>query len=49
MSPLLAVSNGVVFAIGAVVFIAVATAAFGLGLARFAEFGEPDRTDDERA
>lgn len=48
MSPVLAVSDRVVFAIGAVVFIAVATAAFALGMARFAELGEPNGIDDER-
>lgn len=48
MSPVLAVSEGVVFAVGAVVFIATATAAFGLAMVRFAELEEPDRRDDER-
>ncbi|MDH4113070.1 MAG: hypothetical protein OEV60_10405 [Actinomycetota bacterium] len=42
MSPLLAVSDGVIFAIGSVVFIAVFTAALGLAYARFAELGEDD-------
>lgn len=42
MSPLLAVSNGVVFAIGSVVFIAVFAAALSLAYARFAELGDED-------
>ena len=43
MNAVLAVSDGVVFVIGSIVFIAVATAAFGLAMARFAEL-DPDRT-----
>ncbi|HEY8018601.1 MAG TPA: hypothetical protein VIG53_03805 [Actinomycetota bacterium] len=42
MSPLLAVTDGVIFAIGGVIFIAVFTAALGLAYARFAELGEED-------
>ena len=43
MTPLLAVSEGAIFAIGSVIFIAVFTAALGLAYARFAELGEDDR------
>jgi hypothetical protein len=43
MSPLLAISDGAIFAIGSVVFIAVFTAALGLAYARFEEMGEEDR------
>lgn len=46
MSPLLAVSQGVLFGIGSVVFIAVFTAGLGLAYARFAELGE-DRPGDD--
>ena len=42
MSGLLAIGDGVIFAIGSVVFIAVFTAAISLAYARFAEL-----TDDE--
>ncbi len=42
MSPLLALSQGVIFGVGAVIFIAVFTAALGLAYARFAELGEED-------
>jgi hypothetical protein len=48
MTPLLAVGDGVIFAIGSVIFIAVFTAALSLGYARFAELGENDRQDEER-
>lgn len=40
MSPLLAISQGVLFGIGAVVFIAVFTAGLTLAYARFAELGD---------
>ena len=43
MTPLLAVGEGVIFAVGSVIFIAVFTAALGLAYARFAELGEDDR------
>ena len=42
MTPLLALSEGAIFAIGSVIFIAVFTAALGLAYARFAELGEED-------
>ncbi|MGZ5290223.1 MAG: hypothetical protein ACXWE5_12135 [Actinomycetota bacterium] len=42
MNPLLAVTDGVIFAIGGVIFIAVFTAALGLAYVRFAELGEAD-------
>jgi hypothetical protein len=45
MSVFLAVSEAMVFGIGTVVFIATATAAFGLGMARFSELSE--RNEDE--
>lgn len=45
MMPVLAVSNGALFAIGSVIFIAVFTAALGLAYARFAELGERDADD----
>lgn len=48
MSALVAVSEAVVFGIGTVVFIAVATAAFGLGMARFSELSEQDEDDEQR-
>lgn len=48
MSPLLALSQGAVFAIGSVVFIAVFTAALSLAYARFEELGEEDRSREER-
>jgi len=48
MSPVLAVSEGVLFGIGAVVFIAVFTAALGLGYARFAELGADDEREEQR-
>lgn len=47
MSPLLAIADGVIFAIGGVIFIAVFTAALGLAYARFAELGEDDRPPGE--
>jgi hypothetical protein len=43
MSPLLALADGVVFAIGGVVFLAVCCGALVLGYARFAELGEDDQ------
>ena len=43
MTPLLAISEGAIFAIGSVIFIAVFTAALGLAYARFAELGDDDR------
>lgn len=43
MTPVLAVGEGLIFAIGSVIFIAVFTAALGLGYARFAELGEDDQ------
>jgi hypothetical protein len=43
MTPLLAISDGTIFAIGSVIFIAVFTAALGLAYARFEELGEDDR------
>ena len=46
---LLAISNGPIFAIGAVIFIAVFTAALGLAYARFQELGEEDRHASEAA
>jgi hypothetical protein len=36
-------SEGAIFAIGSVLFIAVFTAALGLAYARFAELGDDDR------
>ena len=42
MTPILAVSEGAIFAIGSVIFIAVFTAALGLAYARFAELGAAD-------
>jgi hypothetical protein len=42
MSPLLGIEDGAIFAIGAVIFIAVFTAALGLAYAKFAELGEAD-------
>ncbi len=48
MTPLVALSDGVIFAIGSVVFVVVFTGAFGLGMARFAELGrrEPNVVDE---
>jgi len=43
MSPLLALADGVVFAIGGVVFLAVCCGALVLGYTRFAELGEDDQ------
>jgi hypothetical protein len=40
MTALVAIADGVIFGIGAVVFIAVFTAALGLAYARFAELGD---------
>jgi hypothetical protein len=42
VTPFLALTDGVIFAIGGVIFIAVFTAALGLAYARFAELGEED-------
>ena len=42
MTPFLAVTDGVIFAIGGVIFIAVFTAALGLAYARFAELGDEE-------
>lgn len=39
---MLAVSSGVIFAVGSVVFVAVFTAALALGYTRFAELGDED-------
>jgi hypothetical protein len=44
VTPLLALGQGALFAIGSVVFIAVFTAALGLAYARFEELGEDDRS-----
>jgi hypothetical protein len=44
MTGILALSEGTIFAIGSVVFIAVFAAALGLAYARFAELGEKDRS-----
>ena len=51
MSGLLAVGNGVIFAIGSVVFIAVFTAAISLAYARFAELTDegPPRGPTDRS
>lgn len=49
MTPLLAVSEGAIFAIGSVIFIAVFTAALGLAYARFAELGDDDRAGSDAA
>ena len=49
MTPLLAVSEGVIFAVGSVIFIAVFTAALGLGYARFAELGAEDDPSTDAA
>jgi hypothetical protein len=43
MTPELALSEGALYAIGSVIFIAVFTAALGLAYARFEELGEDDR------
>ena len=43
MIAVLALSQGLLFGIGAVVFIAVFTAALGLAYARFEELGNNDR------
>jgi hypothetical protein len=47
VTPLLALGDGTIFAIGAVIFIAVFTAALGLAYARFEELGEDDRRSGE--
>jgi hypothetical protein len=47
MTPVLAMADGTIFAIGSVIFIAVFTAALGLAYARFEELGEEDRRDGE--
>jgi hypothetical protein len=39
----MALSDGSLFAIGSVIFIAVFTAALGLAYARFEELGDDDR------
>lgn len=53
MSGVLAISNGVLFSIGALVFIAVFAAALSLAYLRFAEIGEerggPPVEDNETA
>lgn len=46
MSPLLALGQGALFAIGSVVFIAVFTAALSLAYARFEELGDDHRPSD---
>jgi len=46
MSGVLALSNGPIFAIGAVVFIAVFTAGLSLAYARFAELDADDRPSE---
>ena len=46
MSGVLALSNGLIFAIGAVVFIAVFTAGLSLSYARFAELDADDRRSE---
>jgi hypothetical protein len=46
MSALVAFSNGLVFAIGAVIFIAVFTAALALAYEKFEELGEADAAAD---
>ena len=46
MSGVLALSNGPIFAIGALVFIAVFTAALSLAYARFAELDADDRPSE---
>jgi hypothetical protein len=46
VSPLIALSQGVLFAIGSVIFIAVFTAALSLAYARFEEMGNADRQHD---
>jgi len=43
VSPLIAVNQGLIFAVGSVVFICVFTAALALAYARFEELGEDDR------
>jgi hypothetical protein len=43
VTPLLAIADGAIFAIGSVIFIAVFTAVLGLAYARFEELGEDDR------
>ena len=45
--PLLALTDGTLFAIGSVIFIAVFTAALRLAYARFEELGEDDRRSGE--
>lgn len=47
MSPMLAITDGTIFAIGSVIFIAVFTAALTLAYARFEELGEKDRDSGE--
>jgi len=47
VSPLLAISNGAIFAIGGVIFIAVLSAALGLGYAMFSELAEEDRSSKD--
>ena len=48
MISLLGIGQGVIFAIGSVVFIAVFTAAISLAYARFEELGEDDRSRGDR-
>jgi ABC-type transport system involved in multi-copper enzyme maturation permease subunit len=43
MSPLFAISQGLIFGIGSVVFIAVVTAALSLAYLRFDELGDDQR------
>ena len=46
MSGVLALSDGPIFAVGAVVFIAVFTAGLSLAYARFAELGDDTSGED---
>jgi hypothetical protein len=48
MSLVLAISEGALFGIGAVVFIAVFTAGLGLAYARFEELGADDEQEEQR-
>jgi hypothetical protein len=48
VSPLLALTEGVVFAIGGVVFLTVCAGALILGYTRFAELGEERTPPTER-
>ncbi|MEO8424882.1 MAG: hypothetical protein ABI595_13355 [Actinomycetota bacterium] len=49
MSPLLAFSDGGLFAVGAVVFISVFTAALSLAYIRFAELDKDAKRDAARS